>query len=260
MNELPKRHIVSLSGGKDSTAMLLRMIEENHPIDEILFCDTGMEFPSLYTHLERVEQEIGRAITRLKAPKSFEFFFAEYTPRRKNPQLEQYRGMSWPGPRARWCTGRLKTQVIDKYLQLYSGRYEIVQYIGIAADEAHRVREHRYPLVDWNMTESDCLRYCYDRGYNWDGLYEIFKRVSCWCCPLQSIPELRKLREHFPDLWRKLRNMDNNTWRTFKEDYSVRKLEVRFDLEKIFLAQEKNIRGKEFFHILHYLTDGNEVS
>ena len=85
MNELPKRHIVSLSGGKDSTAMLLRMIEENHPIDEILFCDTGMEFPSLYTHLERVEQEIGRAITRLKAPKSFEFFFAEYTPRRKNP-------------------------------------------------------------------------------------------------------------------------------------------------------------------------------
>ena len=48
--------------------MLLRLVEENRPIDEILYCDTGWEFPQMYDHLERLEQTIGRPITRLKAP------------------------------------------------------------------------------------------------------------------------------------------------------------------------------------------------
>ena len=80
---LPKRHIVSLSGGKDSTAMLLRMIEEQYPIDEILFCDTGMEFPDLYAHLNLVEQKTGYKITRLKSPLGFDYYFSEHTPKRK---------------------------------------------------------------------------------------------------------------------------------------------------------------------------------
>ena len=135
-----------------------------------------------------------------------------------------------------------------------------MQYIGIAADEPTRAKEHHYPLMDWGMTEADCLRYCYDRGYDWGGLYEIFDRVSCWCCPLQSLPELRKLREYFPALWKKLREMDDSTWRTFKEGYSVRRLEVRFDLENIFLSQGKSIRCREFYRTLHFLTDTKEAS
>ena len=83
----PKRHIVSLSGGKDSTAMLLRMIEEQYPIDEILFCDTGMEFPDLYAHLNLVEQKTGYKITRLKSPLGFDYYFSEHTPKRKNLSL-----------------------------------------------------------------------------------------------------------------------------------------------------------------------------
>lgn len=256
----PKRHIVSLSGGKDSTAMLLRMIEEQYPIDEILFCDTGMEFPDLYAHLNLVEQKTGHKITRLKSPLGFDYYFSEHTPKRKNPALKQYRGMSWPGPQARWCTGRLKTDIINQHLKKYAEDFEVVQYIGIAADEAQRVKEHRYPLVEWGMTERDCLRYCYERGYDWGGLYEIFKRVSCWCCPLQSLPELKKLREHYPELWAKLREMDDSTWRTFKEDYSVRRLDVRFDLENLFVTYGKSPRCREFFRTLNFLMDGKEVS
>ena len=71
------KHIVQLSGGKDSTAMLLMMLERNMPVDEIIFCDTGMEFPELYQHLEAVEAYIGRKITRLKAPHSFEYYMAD---------------------------------------------------------------------------------------------------------------------------------------------------------------------------------------
>ena len=73
----------------------------------------------------------------------------------------------------------------------------MVEYIGIAADEPKRVKHAYYPLVEWGMTEKDCLDYCYAHGFDWGGLYEIFHRVSCWCCPLQPLSELRKLYECF---------------------------------------------------------------
>lgn len=78
-NLKPVYTIASLSGGKDSTAMLLRLLEEARPIDEILFCDTGWEFPQMYDHLARLERYIGRPITRLKAPMTAEQYFYEYT-------------------------------------------------------------------------------------------------------------------------------------------------------------------------------------
>ena len=47
-------HLVSFSGGKDSTAMLLGMLERDMKIDCILFCDTGLEFPAMYDHIAKV--------------------------------------------------------------------------------------------------------------------------------------------------------------------------------------------------------------
>lgn len=161
-----KLYIVSLSGGKDSTAMLLRLIEEKRPIDRILFCDTGLEFPQMYDHLNKLEQYIGRKITRLKAEYSFEYYFLEYVPKRKNPALRQYTGNSWAGPNNRWCTGRLKINVVNKYLKELKKNYDVVEYIGIAADEPKRVKHACYPLVEWGMTEKDCLDYCYAHGFD----------------------------------------------------------------------------------------------
>ena len=153
----PKKYVLSLSGGKDSTAMLLRLLEEKRPVDLILFCDTGLEFPQMYEHLDRLEAYIGRQIIRLKAEHSFEYYFFDYTPKRKNPALKQNKGMSRAGPRNRWCTGMLKTRVIAAYLRDLKQQYEIVEYIGIAADEPKRIKDACYPLVEWNMTEKDCI-------------------------------------------------------------------------------------------------------
>ena len=50
------KHIVSFSGGKDSTAMLLRMLEENMQVDEIIYCDTYKEFPQMYKHIEKIKK------------------------------------------------------------------------------------------------------------------------------------------------------------------------------------------------------------
>ena len=43
----PEYHLVSFSGGKDSTAMLLGMIERGMRIDCILFCDTGLDYEKI---------------------------------------------------------------------------------------------------------------------------------------------------------------------------------------------------------------------
>lgn len=230
--------------------MLLRMLEEGMPVDIILFCDTGVEFDGMYYHIDRLEQYIARPITRLKAPKSFEYYFYEYTPKRKNPKLNGYCGMSWAGPNTRWCTGMLKTRIINRYLRKLQKDYTVIQYIGIAADEPKRVKEYRYPLVDWGMTETDCLAYCRERGFDWDGLYDIFSRVSCWCCPLQSLEGLRKLRRHFPELWEKLRYMDSHTWRKFTKRYTVEQLEIRFAFEEEQQSKGLPIKGKAFFDAL----------
>ena len=252
------KHIVSLSGGKDSTAMLLRMLEEGMPVDIILFCDTGLEFEGMYRHIDKLEKYIGIPITRLKSQQPFEYLFFEHMPKRKNPELIGRKGYSWGGPRNRWCTAMLKTRIIDRYLRELSKEYTLKQYIGIAADEAHRVRDFNYPLVDWGMTEADCLAYCKERGFDWDGLYDIFHRVSCWCCPLQSYDELRKLRRHFPELWERLRYMDKNTWRNFLKNYSVEQLEARFAFEDELTKQGLPIKGKAFFNALKERLKGVE--
>ena len=258
--EKPTLHVVSLSGGKDSTAMLLRMLEEKMPVDIILLCDTGMEFPGLYDHIDKLEKYIGRPITRLKSPYSFDYYFFEYTPKRKNPALVGQVGLSWAGPRSRWCTAWLKTRIIGRYLRELEKDYTVIQYVGIAADEQNRIHDFRYPLVDWKMTEEDCLAYCKERGFDWDGLYDIFHRVSCWCCPLQSYDELRKLRKHFPELWERIRYMDKNTWRTIKPDYSIEQLEIRFAFEDECLAKGLPIKGKAFFDALRERLNVSENS
>lgn len=243
-------HAVSLSGGKDSTAMLLLMIERDMPIDIVLTADTGMEFPEMYEHLDRIDQHLYRErgihLTVLRHPKGFEWLMFE-EPKQKKSSVENRQrlgvptyGNGWPGVRVRWCTGQLKTHLINKEVNRLKGQYQALHYVGIAADEPRRIKDEQYPLVDWGITEREALQICYDRGYDWGGLYEIYHRCSCWCCPLQRIDELRKLRTHHPELWERLREMDqrsiaqfgNNPLGQFKQNWTVEQLERRFAAEE----------------------------
>ena len=256
----PEYHVVSLSGGKDSTAMLLMMLEREMHIDCILFCDAGLEFPAMYDHLAKLEKDTGRTITRIKAEHSYEYLMFETPVNRgaDSPIVKRYgaenRGYGWPGPRQRWCTTRLKDMPRERFLRELREQYMVKEYIGIAADEQYRLERERnknpnhvHPLVGWGMTEADCLRYCYEHGYDWSGLYEHFRRVSCWCCPLQSLEELRQLYRNYPDLWEKLKTWDRRTWRKFRADYSVEELGVRFDFEEECVRTGKPTTGKVFF-------------
>lgn len=244
-------HVVSLSGGKDSTAMLLLMLERGWPIDAVLNADTGMEFPEMYEHLKQVDEHLfrerGLHITTLKSSKSFEYLMFD-EPKQKpsciaNRQLlgVPCKGNGWPGIRVRWCTGQLKTHLIGREINRLKQGREVVQYIGIAADETRRCKSgKRYPLVEWGITEADALKVCYDRGFTFGGLYEIYRRASCWCCPFQRIGELRNLCKYHPELWARLMDMDeraiaqfgDSPLGRFKDNWSVAALDERFAREE----------------------------
>lgn len=240
--------IVSFSGGKDSTAMLLRMIKLGEHIDEVITADTGMEFPEMYDHIAKVDEVLasnGIKHTTLRSEESFEYKMLDKPI--ESVKYGTHNGFGWPTSVVRWCTAEMKTRLMDAHLKELRQEHNLIQCVGLAADETKRLeresnrnKSHRHPLVEWGWTESDCLSYCYDKGYDWNGLYGIFNRVSCWCCPLASIGELRKLWKYRPELWAKLQEWDDtmlsrpagSVQSGFKQYWSVRQLSQRFEREE----------------------------
>jgi len=208
-----------------------------------------MEFPEMYRHWDKIDQvlyqERGIHLTILRHPKGFEWLMFDQ-PKEKLETLENRAklgvtpyGNGWPGIKVRWCTGQLKTHLIDKEVNRLKKEKNALHYVGIAADEPDRIKDEIYPLDVWGITEAEALQICYDRGFHWDGLYELYRRCSCWCCPFQRIDELRTLRHHHPELWAKLCDLDERAidqfghtpLGRFKDNWSVEQLEQRFAAE-----------------------------
>lgn len=218
-------------------------------------------------HVERVRQVVeaaGIKFTALHAEHDFEYYLVEHPPKRKETSAFFGRpGLGWPGVFSRWCTKALKQKSLDDYFRNIKERYTVLRHIGIAADEDYRMErgtnqnlDHRYPLREWGWAEADALQYCRAKGYDWEGLYDIFNRVSCWCCPLQSHAELRKLRKHFPDLWTRLLDLDARQCKPFNHGYSVADFDLRFRLEDALTAASHSIKSRAFFADLKRLLAG----
>ena len=115
---------ISLSGGKDSSALLLLMIEKEMPIDCVLYADTTMEFPEMEAHIAKLDEHLYRErgihITILRHPHGFEWLMfdapmqQERAIARRIAMGQPLTGYGWPAMRIRWCTGQLKTHLIQK--------------------------------------------------------------------------------------------------------------------------------------------------
>lgn len=195
--------VPSFSGGKDSTYLVLRLHELGIKMADIVYFDTGWEFPHMEAHISQVEDIIKQRITRLVPREDFDFLFARKA-RTRNAKSTR-KGYGWPSAMRRWCTGE-KQRAINAYANSLTWQgiaLPVIQCLGYASDEASRVEKHKarkvprfqgyaYPMVEWGVSESHALEYCRERGLAWDGLYDIFDRVSCWCCPLGGITHARK--------------------------------------------------------------------
>lgn len=235
------KYIASCSFGKDSLAMLLLLLNRKEPLDEVIFYDTGMEFKAIYKIRDKVVKLLeknGIKYTELKPKLPFKYVMFEKPVKHRNGTYSK--GYSWCGGRCRWGTSE-KNRIISKYLKDNYGNHYI-EYVGIAYDEQNRVKNDihkKYPLIDYNFTEKDCLNFCYKKGYHWyeDGidLYDILDRVSCWCCANKNLKELRAYYRYLPLYWNGLKELQSKTSRPFKNNkYSIFDLEEKFknELEK----------------------------
>jgi 3'-phosphoadenosine 5'-phosphosulfate sulfotransferase (PAPS reductase)/FAD synthetase len=170
-------NIVQFSGGKDSTATALEMLERGEKIHSVVAFDTGWEFPWMYDHWKKFEQVTGLKITVLHPREPFDYImFDKPIKARKGPLKGQIHriGNGWPSWNRRWCT-RIKVNALDKYTRTIP---DPVVCIGFAADEARRTQSKnmlnlkfpvRYPLIEYGITEAQALKICYDAGFDWGG-------------------------------------------------------------------------------------------
>ncbi|MDR2893017.1 MAG: phosphoadenosine phosphosulfate reductase family protein [Deltaproteobacteria bacterium] len=245
--------IPSFSGGKDSTYMVLRLHELGIKMADIVYFDTGWEFPEMEPHIAQVEDFIKQKVTVLKPREPFDFMFSKKI--RTRGEFKGLAGYGWAKMRSRWCTAE-KRSAMAAHTNALTWRglvFPIVQAIGYAADEQGRAQEHSkkkipnfqgydYPMVTWGTTETQALSYCKERGFYWSGLYDIFDRVSCTVCPLGGIERARKIYNHFPAIWHRMLEMDSwlpkdHKGKKYTGEYTVDDLGMRFANEATLLQQ-----------------------
>lgn len=221
--------------------MILKLLELNYPLDEVVYFDIGAEFESIYKNKQRIKELLQKRnilFTELKPKQDFFYTMLEKPVNKRNGQ-KQF-GYKWCGGLCRWGT-RLKLDAIKQNNKKYGNEF-IVEYVGIAVDEQERLLRERvkrcenklklYPLAEWGMTEKDCLQYCYNNGFSWNEngveLYSVLDRVSCWCCGNKNLKELKNIFLYLPQYWEKLKWLQAQIDIPLKKNYSI------FDLEKKF--------------------------
>lgn len=188
------RHILSLSGGKDSTALAIYM-RDRVPDMEYVFCDTQKELRETYEYLSRIEAYLGKKIIRLSS--------AESGGRGFDHHLDLYRGYL-PSPRMRWCTRKLKTEPFEAYV----GDAPVMMYIGIRADENREGYISTkpnitpvYPFKDDGIVKADVFRILQDSGLGVPEYYKWRTRSGCFFCFFQRKIEWVGLLENHPELY-----------------------------------------------------------
>ena len=188
------RHIMGLSGGKDSTALAFFL--RHHPDYaglniEYFFCDTHKELDETYEYLDRIEARLGISITRLQPDRGFDHW------------LDIYGGVL-PSPKIRWCTKQMKIIPMERFV----GDDEAVSYIGIRADEQRDGYVSTkgnilpvFPFKKHGLVKADILRMLEESGIGLPNYYRWRSRSGCFFCFFQRKYEWVMLAREHPDLF-----------------------------------------------------------
>lgn len=233
MNEA---NIVSVSGGKDSTATLLLARERGAENLRAAFADTGHEHPQTYEYVDYLQAATGINIQRVKAD-----FRARIAKKRETvafkwaqdgvPQARIDRALEllvvtgnpfldlclwkgrFPSVRARFCTQELKVWPLMAKVLFPAARThtEVFSWQGVRAGESRaraklpvtdqgelpNIRNYR-PILDWSP--DDVFRFHRRHGVRWNPLYEQgMGRVGCMPCIMARKGELAEIAKRFPE-------------------------------------------------------------
>lgn len=185
------RHILSLSGGKDSAALAIHM-RDRVPQMEYIFHDTDKELPETLDYLARLEAILGKPVVRTSTVDSFDHWLTVY-------------GGMLPSNHRRWCTKKLKLEPFERYV----GDEPVINYVALRADEK-RVGyistkpniKTVCPFQEDGLVRADIIRILEDSGL---GLptYTAWGRTrsGCFFCFYQQKIEWVRLKQVHPDLF-----------------------------------------------------------
>jgi 3'-phosphoadenosine 5'-phosphosulfate sulfotransferase (PAPS reductase)/FAD synthetase len=192
MAEKKLRHILSLSGGKDSSALAVYM-KGRVPEMEYVFCDTHKELDETYDYLKKLQAFLGKPITHLSDDRGFDHWLKVY-------------GGYLPSSRMRWCTRMLKIKPFEDYV----GDDPVRMYVGIRADEDQRKAyiptkpniTPAYPFREDGIDMQRVHRILEESGLGLPSYYDWRTRSGCYFCFFQRRAEWVGLMEHHPELFK----------------------------------------------------------
>ena len=191
---MTEKHILGLSGGRDSAALAVFMRRTYPDLDiRYFFTDTGKELPEVYEFLGRLEGFLGKKIEYLNPDRDFDFWLREY-------------GNFLPSPRTRWCTRQLKLRPLENWIRddLRSG-VRVVSHVAIRADERERIGMHathpnlevRFPFREHGLDKAAVIDLLESSGLGLPSYYGWRSRSGCtFCFYQQKIEWVRLKREH----------------------------------------------------------------
>jgi 3'-phosphoadenosine 5'-phosphosulfate sulfotransferase (PAPS reductase)/FAD synthetase len=195
------RHVLSLSGGKDSAALAI-YLRDRIPQMEYIFHDTDKELPETYQYLARLEAILGKPVARTSPVDTFDHWLAVY-------------GGMLPSNHRRWCTKMLKLKPFESYI----GDGPVINYVGLRADEK-RVGyistkpniKAVYPFRDDGLVRADIIRILEDSGLGLPPYMEWGRsRSGCYFCFYQQKIEWVRLKETHPDLFARAKEYEEKS-------------------------------------------------
>jgi 3'-phosphoadenosine 5'-phosphosulfate sulfotransferase (PAPS reductase)/FAD synthetase len=200
-----ERHLLGLSGGRDSAALAVYVRQTRPELDiEYFFTDTGEELPEVQEFLGRLEGFLGKPILRLNPRRDFEFWLKEY-----NNFL--------PSPQTRWCTRQLKLAPFEEWTRpmLASGE-KVFSYVAIRSDEDYREGYSSknenlkvvLPFRTDGIDKAGVIEILESTGVGLPRYYEWRSRSGCTFCFFQQKIEWVRLRERHPDSFQEAKDLE----------------------------------------------------
>jgi 3'-phosphoadenosine 5'-phosphosulfate sulfotransferase (PAPS reductase)/FAD synthetase len=266
------RHIMNISGGKDSSALAIYMRDRQYwreklgklndaPIEnnemEYAFCDTKEELDETYEYLGKLEAYLGKKIERLTVAdgEGFKYWL-------------QVHGNYLPSPRMRWCTVQLKIKPFERFV----GDDVVYSYIGIRGDEDREgyISSKKniipvYPFKEDGVDRDDVIRILEESGAGMPDYYKWRTRSGCYFCFFQRKSEWIGLLENHPNLYQKAKDFeklsDANRF-TWSEGESLEELanpvriaEIKANHEKAMKREKKVKPNRPLVEILEEVLD-----
>ena len=237
------KHILGLSGGKDSAALAVHMNNRHPEIDvEYFFTDTGYELQETYDFLDKLKTRLDKPIHYIHPTNSFDYYMKKY-----NNFL--------PSQMARWCTIEMKLKSMEKWLKpsIDAGE-EIITYVGIRYDERGRVGykpsspsiKARFPFVEDCVDKEGVMDILETSGLGLPDYYKWRSRSGCTFCFFQKKSEWIGLKENHPKAWEHAKSLekqatDNASAFTWIKDMPLTELEKPEMIAKVKEQHKKQI-------------------